>query len=434
MKRRTFLKQTTIATAGVSGLSMQPLEAKDTTKAKTKYLFVVEGNGLPQRQIHPKNVPFIPLDKRDAHQEFKLTELPMSLEPVAEYMNQMCIVQGVSGRICGGGHSNDHGTLGSYNARDGKLIAGPTIDYLIGSKRDRIFDNIVLGINGNNRDIVFNLSAADVEKPIATICNPVAAYNRIFGALGNEEAIEEDEKIIQYLKKDIEKTKKQLGDDLKLKKYGQALDSIVQRNAAIRNAKVGQIPNISEKYHSQDHVEMVDAHFEIATSALQNDLTDSATIAVGVGYTHFQINMTSLEGVTSPRHGLGHANMGDFNPSIQSNSHHEAALVRRYLFSLITRTLKSVENLVVVYCSDAAEKHHSQCYEWPHILIGNSTDMRLDGRFIYYPKEGVKGHKTINALHNTILRSAGIHYDGFGQFSKGISPQAQNGILEEIYS
>lgn len=433
--RRAFMRHSAVGLGAMSGFAAHATtQAASALPKRTKYLFVLEGNGLPQRQIHPSDVPFIPLEQRDVYREFKLDALPMALEPVADYLNQMCIVQGVSGRICGGGHSNDQGTLGSYNARDGKLIVGPTIDYMIGAQSDRIFDNVVLGINGNNLDIVFNCSAAGKDKPVATICNPVTAYNRLFGALGNHEAVTRDEKIIAYLKRDIQKTRTYLGDDVKLDRYDRAFDGILNRNAAIREKKGAVVPEMTDKYKSTDHVEMLDAHFEMAAAALKNDLTDSATLAVGVGYQHFQIMMNSLEGVTMPRHGLGHANMQHWHPDEPHPPHEEAALVRRYVFTLIARTLKTVDNLVVVYCSDAAEKHHSSGYEWPHVMISNNSNLRLDGRFIYYPHEGKAGHKTLNVLHNTLLRSAGIELEAFGQMSKSIDPVAQSGILSEIYS
>ena len=88
------------------------------------------------------------------------------------------------------------------------------------------------------------------------------------------------------------------------------------------------IPDLTDKYRSQDHVEMLDAHFEMAAAVLAGDLTDSATIAGGSGYEHFQIQMNSLEGVQSPRHNLGHMNMKGTDPSVAHAGHHEAALVR----------------------------------------------------------------------------------------------------------
>lgn len=438
MKRRTLLKHS-FATFGLASLPSDLLlaaDSSDSRSSKAKYLFVLEGNGLPQRQIHPPNVPFIPLGSRERYQEFKISDLPMSLQPLGAYMNKMCIVQGITGSMCGGGHSNDHGTLGSYNARDGKLISGPTIDYLLGAQnRDRIFENVVLGINGNNKDVIFNVSAAGKDQPIATLCNPVAAYNRMFGALGNQSEVAKDSALIEYLRRDAGRIQQRMGKkDWKLRKYANALATIDQRNQRIGKMQAVPTPDLGDKYHSQDHVEMLDAHFEMAAAALAGNLTDSATVAVGCGYEHFQIQMNSLEGVESPRHNLGHMNMKGTDPTVPHAGHQEAALVRKYVFELIARTLDEVDNLVVVYTSDAAEKHHSNCNEWPHVIVGNHPNLRLDGRFLYYPEHGTKGQRTLNAFHNTLLRAGGIEKESFGQLVKNVAMEAQVGTLRELLS
>ena len=436
MNRRTLLKHGMATLGAGAWMPGAMLEAAARSKASSapKYLFVLEGNGLPQRQIHPANVPFIPLGGRERFREFKITDLPMALEPVAKYQNKMCIVQGITGKMCGGGHSNDHGTLGSFNARDGKLIAGPTIDYLLGAQnKERIFENVALGINGPNKDVIFNVSAAAKDRPIATICNPLAAYNRMFGALGNKEETLKDQALIKYLQRDLKRTQTLLGgNDWKLQKYSEAFGKIDRRNQRIGTLTSVAAPKLTDKYRSQDHVQMLDAHFEMAASALKGDLTDSATIAVGSGYEHFQIIMNSLEGVNEPRHNLGHMNMKGRDSLKPAAGHREASLVRNYLFKLIARTLDEVDNLIVVYTSDAAEKHHSNCDEWPHVLIGNHPNLQLDGRFIYYPENGQEGQRTLNAFHNTLLRAGGIEQESFGQLVKNVPMKAQLGILPEL--
>jgi hypothetical protein len=436
MNRRTLLKHGMATLGAGAWMPGAMLEAAARRKASSapKYLFVLEGNGLPQRQIHPANVPFIPLGGRERFREFKITDLPMALEPVAKYMKNMCIVQGITGKMCGGGHSNDHGALGSYNARDGKLIAGPTVDYLLGAQNEeRIFENVALGINGHNKDVIFNVSAAAKERPIATICNPVAAYNRLFGALGNKEEILKDRALIDYLRRDLERTQERLGGkDWKLEKYSEAFGTIDRRNQRIGAMTSVAAPKLTDKYRSQNHVPMLDAHFEMATAALKGDLTDSATIAVGSGYEHFQIVMNSLEGVNEPRHNLGHKNMKGRDSLEPHAGHREASLVRNYVFRLIARTLGEVENLTVVYTSDAAEKHHSNCDEWPHVIVGNHPNLKLDGRFLYYPEDGQKGQRTLNAFHNTLLRAGGIELESFGQLVKNVPMEAQVGILPEL--
>gem|GEM_PF-2247220 len=206
-----------------------------------------------------------------------------------------------------------------------------------------------------------------------------------------------------------------------------------------RNQRIGAMtsvvaPKLTDKYRSQDHVPMLDAHFEMAAAALKGDLTDSATIAVGSGYEHFQIVMNSLDGVNEPRHNLGHRNMKGRDSFDPHAGHREAALVRNYVFKLIARTLSEVDNLTVVYTSDAAEKHHSNCDEWPHVIVGNHPNLQLDGRFIYYPENGQKGQRTLNAFHNTLLRAGGVELESFGQLVNNVSMAAQVGILPELFA
>ena len=101
---------------------------------------------------------------------------------------------------------------------------------------------------------------------------------------------------------------------------------------------------------------------------------------------------------------------------------------------MIARTLGNVDNLVVVDTSDAAEKHHSKRNEWPHVILGNHPNLKLDGRFLYYPETGTQGQRTLNAFHNTLLRAGGIEMESFGQLVKNVAHKAQVRTLPELLS
>ncbi|MCH2208009.1 MAG: DUF1552 domain-containing protein [Lentisphaerales bacterium] len=425
MNRRSFL--TTSLTAACSLNVMA--ESRQVKKAH-KYLFVIESNGLRPKHVHPENIPFRVREDRKEYKEYSLKSLPFSLEPVSDYKDNMLIVQGISGRVCGGGHSVDQGTLGSFNSRDGRFLPNPTIDHLVGKDTGKIFKNVVLGLTGTGKDIVFNTSVEAKDKPIATMCNPVAAYNRLFGAIGNKQAISKDEAIINNILANIKQSRNYLGQDKKLDIYESSLENIKNRNGLIRKKQGVVIPKLTGKYKSTDHVKQLDAHFEMAAAALKNDLTDSATISIGVGFEHFVLNFNSLKGVETPRHSLGHQCMGYEN----KKAHQEANIVHHYIFQLINRSLQEVQNLTVIFCSDAPEQHHSKAEEWPHVIIGNNPHLALDGRYIEFPDWLHDRHKTINALHNTILRSQGIELEHYGLLAKNVSRQSQVGVVEEIFA
>ncbi len=192
LTRKEFLRGLSLSAAG--SVLLNPLIRRLHAEVEgggqpTRFLFVLEGNGCPPNQVHPTNLTLTPLGERKQTVEEKIdrNHLPVALQPVADYVNRMLILQGISGRICGGGHSTYFGALGCFNTREGKHILGPTLDYELGRQNATLFKNIVLGISQRaNLDIVFNSSASGDNSPIAPICNPVTAYQRSFAAIGEQ--------------------------------------------------------------------------------------------------------------------------------------------------------------------------------------------------------------------------------------------------------
>src|SRR3712207_5341765 len=128
LSRRALLRNFSLS-AGALALSpvLRPVLAQVEAQAAgaaggaKRFLFVVEGNGLPWAQVTPPEVKrgkeqdrthFIDLPMKD------LT-LPPALEPVAEWKDRLTVVNGLSGKVCGGGHSNNFGALGCFNADGG---------------------------------------------------------------------------------------------------------------------------------------------------------------------------------------------------------------------------------------------------------------------------------------------------------------------------
>jgi hypothetical protein len=91
-----------------------------------------------------------------------------------------------------------------------------------------------------------------------------------------------------------------------------------------------------------------------------------------------------------------------------------------------------LDNTVIVYLSDAADTHHTHCYEWPMVLLGGSSRLRVDGRYLVFPRRGEPGWRTVNTIHNTFLHAAGIEENSFGHFIKDADDTAQRGPLTEI--
>ena len=59
---------------------------------------------------------------------------------------------------------------------------------------------------------------------------------------------------------------------------------------------------------------------------------------------------------------------------------------------------------LIVYLSDAAEKHHGSGTEWPFLLLGGLGQAKAaSGRYLQYPSYGKKGQRTIGNLYNTFM-------------------------------
>ena len=192
--RRQFIKG---AALGAGSVVLAPLlaqiraHAEGDAKLPKRFVFVVEGNGLPWQQIQPigiergKNN-----DDRNKIVETSLDghDLPKALEPLAPWKNRVTVVQGLSGKICGGGHSNNFGALGCYSAHGGVGNAGApaaeTIDVALGKKLGGVFPQVGLGISDRpEHSIIYNCSAWDAGKPMPTQCRPDLAYASLFGSV-----------------------------------------------------------------------------------------------------------------------------------------------------------------------------------------------------------------------------------------------------------
>lgn len=417
--------------------------AEGIERPRPRFMFVLEGNGLPPSQLHPRNLPFVDRAERKQRESFALDgqQLPASLQPVAHYADRMVVLQGLNGEVCGGGHSTSHGALGAYNTRDGKVVHDATVDCLLGRHAGTVFDNIVLGISAEDRDVVFNCSAHGPGESAATFCNPTSAYQRIFGPIAGSGSTRRQKFLLDYLTEDIRRSRQALpaSEKAKLDAYLEAYEHIEVRNARVQQiapAKREQVIQPDARFTSNSPEDRLDAHFALATSTLISGLTDVVTIASGVGFRHFNIHFPRL--ASQSKHPMGHAIIGGNESAIA-----EAEAIRAFHFGLIARTMKKLEsipegngtmldNTIIVYLSDAADKHHTQCLEWPYVLLGGSPRLRLDGRYLVYPNREEAGWRTVNTVHNSLLHAAGLPSEDFGHHMKGVDDIVQKGPLSEL--
>ena len=412
-----------------------------------RVVFVLEGNGLNPHQVMPEGLTRPRQNDRTELRNTSLADhnLPRALQPLQPFKNRMCIIQGLSGRVCGGGHSNNFGALGVYSGKAGP--AGETIDLALARRNPGIFPHIGLGISDKpEHSIIYNCSARGAGQAMPTQCRPDLAYNALFGSVAGGNARQQfnaQRNLLDFMANDVRRLENSLAgpEREQLQSYLQAYEAMGARQGRlleIEDSLRRHAPQMNNKYTSETETDRLDAHFELASAALISGLTNNVTIASGVGDPYFSVKFRGL-GIEIGKHGIGHG--GSYNGQTWDQL---STTIRRFHMQLIARLATQLQavregngtmldNTLIVYMSDAAEGHHSRCWEWPFVLIGNlGGRLRTDGRYLEYPYYGRTNHRTIANLYTTFLHAAGDERDLFGTADPVLRDLDQNGPLQEL--
>jgi len=454
LSRRDVLKNASLATGG---LLLSPIfdqikaQAAGAPRRPPRFVFVLEGNGLPWQQVTPVGIERKKESSRMVNESLLKRDLPQALKPIKQYRDMLTVVNGLSGRVAGGGHSNDIGALGVHNCGSDVGNSGTplseTIDVALGKRLGGIFTHVGLGISSRpEHNVIYNCSAWGKSKPLPTICQPMSAYGNLFGSVaGGSSKAEFNAKtnLLDFLLDDVKRLHREVpaAEREKLEAHLSGYEEMRSRQSRlneIENTLREQAPVVSDKFKSMVETDRLDAHFDIAAAALIGGLTNSVTLASGVGNPYFSVKFTGL-GIDFGKHGIGHGG------SYKGMSWDEMAIkIRAFHFELIARLMKKLEavpegdgtmldNTVVVYLSDAAEGHHSRCWEWPFVVLAGKHSGIKGGRYVEYPYYGNDGHREIGSLYTTFLSAAGEHRDYFGVRDPMLKGNARSdGSLPEL--
>lgn len=450
LPRRQFLKGVSF---GAAGAVLSPMLARLQAEAagivpKQRVIFVVEGNGLPWQQIQPAGI------KRESRlissggftnrsgdnfrqgvRDVSLDdhELSEALSPLAAVKQHVNVIQGLSGKMNAGGHSNDFGALGAYNAKGGVGnsggAAGETIDCAMGKRLGGVIPQVGLGMVENlDQTLIYNCSAIGRNKPAPTQCSPSLAYQSLFGAVAGEsakKAFDARKPLLDHMVEDVKRAEANLAgpEREKLQSYLASFEGMRERHGKLQEMEAilrKNAPPVTDKFTSAVETDRLDAQFDIATAVLVAGLSNAVTIASGVGNPYFGVKFTGL-GINFGKHGIGHGGsyMGRTWDQLSTE-------IRKFHFELIARMVSKLQaipegngtmfdNTLIVYLSDAAEGHHSRCWEWPMVTVGGFGGKLKTGRYLELPGHGATGHKHIGNMYTTLLNAAGDRRESFGQ-------------------
>ena len=448
LSRRRFLKGLSL---GAGGLALSPIleqlraHAAGEAAARQRFVFVLLGNGLNPGFFVPKGI-----ERRgkanDRLADLPLTahELPFALEPLAPFKSRLSILQGLSGKICGGGHSTYYGALGVFPGKKGAY--GETIDLALAKALPAIVPHVGLGMaNHPDWTLDYTCSSRGPNQPVPILLRPDLAYSQLFGSVAAGEARQSYKargNLLDFLAEDIRRLDAHLAGEERerLQVYLGAYESMRDRRSRmgeIESSLRKHAPTVTDKYTSEVETDRLDAQFDLAAAALITGLTNVVTIASGVG-SFWTIRFSGL-GMTENTHGIGHGK-GENGKSAAELSQ----IIRRFHAELIARLAKKLQAVpegngtmldrtTIVFLSDAAEAHHSSCAEWPFILLGNAGGrLKTNGRYLEYPYYGKPGHRTIASLYLAFLQAAGAPRESFGLPDPNLSEAEQKGPLQEL--
>jgi hypothetical protein len=461
LNRRDTLKGLTL---GAGSLVLSPILSKLQAYAAGeqvqphRFVFIVESNGVRPEQLAPSGIQRKPRLQQPLNGPEELVDLsladrdlPFSLEPISPWKDRVTIVQGLSGRICGGGHSNNFQALGAFGAGRGNggesmAIEGETIDGALAKTLPGIFPHIGLGISKRlENSVIYNVSAWGPNKGLPTICRPDHAYATLFGSVAHGAAKQEfaaQNNLLDFLREDVGRAQSRLAgpEREQLGAYLETLETLRDRQSRlneIEHTLREKGPAPTDKYTSTIETDRLDAQFDLGAAALICGLTNVLTLSSAAGVRDFDITFHGL-GLEIDKHSIGHGK--SYKDKTWADLYN---IIRRYHFDLIAGLLKKLEavpegdgtmldNTVLVYLSDGAEGHHSRCWEWPMVVIGNLGGKLKTGRYLDYPGYGRTGHRTTPNMYVTLLQLAGSTRESFGMPDPVLKDLDQHGPLSEL--
>ncbi len=477
LSRREVLRRAAVIPGGaaISPLLLPMIERARAEAAGAppplRFVFVVKSSGLTPAELVPQELQaervsvgeagnvgpnyreaasLVPAEELIDRPLAELT-LHESLAPLEPFKNCTAIVQGLSGRMCRGGHSSWFGAMGCYRAggeHDWGNIIAPTFDGLMAAHLPGIFPHVGLSLGGKvmggpsvHEGVVYpGISAMARDRQLPYQATPLAAYRELFSVAATSEADLMENRLrgtlLDFMVDDIRRVEARLGgaEKEKLGIYIDSFESLRERQRRLQGVEAEvrrQAPAVNDKYSSQVETDRLEAHFDIAAAALIAGITNVVVIRTDTLSTLYS-GLGADKGV----HGLGHGEGED------PVGHRRA--IRKFHMSQIARLAGKLaaapegrgdmlENTVIVYFSDAGEKHHASSEQWPFVLVGGlGGRLRTTGRYLQFPAYQREGHHTIANLYMTLAHAVGLPLETFGQLDSHLDPQSQQGPLAEL--
>lgn len=437
MNRRNLLRQMA-ATAGAAfsapllpGISQAAQQSSGG--GPKRIIFFLQNQGFDPKTCIPAGMT--------SSGSLAKAKLPEPISPLEPFKERLHIINGLHGIHTSPSHSAFFGALGGYRGSDGVPPSGPTIDYELSKVLpETLLPHLCIGMdsmeNMKAKPTVANLSASGAGQPIFMHSNPNHLYQMLYGGISEGEIRRQHEARSSMFDR-IEQLAAAQGRSLPTadrQRYGQYVEGfqdingLRQRLGGVSEHLRKFAPQVDERYtRPQFETDWHDALLDLGISALKSGITSVLTIGSGRGEI---FGAWKGLGVQEQGHNLGHMEQPDNPIWIKIRQYNSRMLVRlmEQLESVPEGSGTMMDNTLIVYTSNNADKQHTSGTNWPVMLLGNCGGIFKSGRLTQ-----LDGTRPINALYSTLLNVSGIKCERFNMSDKMAAKfDSGTGPLREI--
>ena len=459
--RRDFFKSGLFSVGAMAYLNTAYALAKPA-KTPMRFIFLHRGNGLWPRVMVPPTFDDALKEKERRKEAYEVDldghTLPEWMSPIAGHVDNLTILQGLSGKMCTVGHHSWCSSLGVFKANERvSSIKWATVDFELARLFPSPVEHVELACfplgGGNARGsldgIATGFSARGPQQPNYAYGSPRVALEELFKSVSTDKTARTQYELDRRLLEFVSGNEDKLATDLyglersKVTNYRDSIETIRKRNRkidAMADVIREHVPELDPKYLDTD-VNTFDrqrGHTEVLLGSLISGLTNVVAFTVdelGHSYT----GIPGIEGTKVNMHDVGHGKTigGLTAENIRSvcRQHHMT------LVDQIVTRLKSVpegdgtmfDNTMLFYFPDGGETHHSHGLEFPFVVLaGDNAKLDIGRRYIRLPNYGDVGHKTLGNWYTTILNAYGKSIDHFGALDVGLKGIDQTGPIEQL--
>lgn len=368
-------------------------------------------------------------------------KLPEPIQALEPYKERLHIINGLHGRHTSPSHSAFFGALGGYRGSDGVPPSASTIDYELSKVLpETLLPHLCIGMdsmeNMSTKPTVANLSASGAGQPIFMHSNPNHLFQLLYGGISRGEIRRQHEARSSLFDR-IEQLASVKGVSLPSatkRRYGQyvqgfnAINGLRERLSNVSDHLRKFAPEVDDRYTKPEfETDWHDALLDLGISALKSGITNVLTVGSGRGEI---FGSWKGLGIEQQGHNLGHIEQPDNPIWIKIRQYNSRMLVKlmEELENVPEGSGTMMDNTLIVYTSNNADKQHTNGATWPVMLLGNCNGAFKTGRFTQ-----LDGTRPINALYTTILRASGVNCDRFNMSEKLAKKfDSSSGPLKEV--